>query len=58
MLLFASSALLFTINYNMLPNMCKYETSIEAAEIFNKMAEPGATLNIYGEKARLRNNFV
>lgn len=53
MLLFASSALLFTINYNMLPNMCKYETSIEAAEIFNKMAEPGATLNIYGEKARL-----
>ncbi|MCK3682622.1 glycosyltransferase family 39 protein [Maribellus sp. YY47] len=53
MLLLASSALLFTINYNMLPNMCKYETSIEAAEIFNKMAEPGATLNIYGEKARL-----
>ncbi|MFV0593631.1 MAG: ArnT family glycosyltransferase [Draconibacterium sp.] len=53
MLLLASSALLFTINYNMLPNMCKYQTSFEAAKIFNKMAEPGATLNIYGEKARL-----
>ncbi len=53
MLVLASSALLFTINYNMLPNMCKYETSIEAAEIFNEKAESGATLNIYGEKARL-----
>ncbi len=52
-LLLASSALLFTINYNMLPNMCKYDTSMEAAEIFNKMAEPGATLNIYGQEARL-----
>lgn len=53
MLVLASSALLFTINYNMLPNMSKYETSIEAAEIFNEKAESGATLNIYGEKARL-----
>ena len=52
-LLLASSALLFTINYSLLPNMSKYETSLEAAEIFNEKAEPGATLNIYGEKARL-----
>ncbi len=52
-LLLASSALLFTINYSLLPNMSKYQTSLEAAEIFNEKAEPGATLNIYGEKARL-----
>lgn len=58
MLMLASSALLFTINYNMLPNMSKYETSIEAASIFNEKAEPGATLNIYGEKARLWELFL
>ncbi|WP_340113491.1 ArnT family glycosyltransferase [Maribellus mangrovi] len=58
MLLLASSALLFTINYNMLPNMSKYETSIEAASIFNEKAKPGATLNIYGEKARLWELFL
>jgi len=52
-LLLASSALLFTVNYSLLPNMSKFETSLEAAEIFNEKAEPGATLNIYGEKARL-----
>ncbi|MDX8338411.1 glycosyltransferase family 39 protein [Draconibacterium sp. IB214405] len=55
MLTFTVTIMLFTVNVNLLPNMLTFHTSIEAAEIFNEKAPDGATLNIYGEKARLWN---
>ena len=55
MLTFTITIMLFTVNVNMLPNMMKFHTSIEAAQIFNEKAPEGATLNIYNKKARLWN---
>lgn len=53
MLTFIITIMLFTVNVNMLPNMLKFHTSIEATQIFNEKAPEGATLNIYTQKARL-----
>ena len=57
MLTFAIAIMLFTVNVNMLPNMLKFHTSIEAAEIFNEKAPENSTLSIYTENARLWNLF-
>jgi len=58
MLTFTIAVMLFTVNVNMLPNMLKFHTSIEAAEIFNEKAPEGSTLSMYTEKARLWNLFL
>ena len=58
MLTFAIAIMLFTVNVNMLPNMLKFHTSIEAAEIFNEKAPENSTLSIYTENARLWNLFL
>eukprot|EP00831_Metopus_contortus_P042294 TRINITY_DN33446_c0_g1_i1.p1 TRINITY_DN33446_c0_g1~~TRINITY_DN33446_c0_g1_i1.p1 ORF type:complete len:140 (-),score=34.26 TRINITY_DN33446_c0_g1_i1:127-546(-) len=58
MLTFTIALMLFTVNVNMLPNMLKFHTSIEAAEIFNEKAPENSTLSIYTEKARLWNLFL
>lgn len=55
MMLLAFSALLFSLNVTLLPRMFQYHSSIDAAEVFNAKADEGATLNMYGEKARLWN---
>ncbi|WP_321368503.1 glycosyltransferase family 39 protein [uncultured Draconibacterium sp.] len=55
MLTFTITVMLFIVNVNMLPNMLKYHTSIDAARIFNEEAPEGVTLNMYQEKARLWN---
>jgi 4-amino-4-deoxy-L-arabinose transferase-like glycosyltransferase len=58
MLTFTITIMLFTVNVNMLPNMLKFHTSIEAAEIFNEKAPENSTLSIYTDKARLWNLFL
>ena len=58
MLTFAITIMLFTFNVNMLPNMLKFHTSIEAAEIFNEKAPEGASLSIYADNTRLWNLFL
>ncbi|WP_163322240.1 ArnT family glycosyltransferase [Draconibacterium mangrovi] len=58
MLTFTIAIMLFTVNVNMLPNMLKFHTSIEAAEIFNEKAPENSTLSIYTEQARLWNLFL
>ena len=55
MLTFTITIMLFTLNVNMLPNMMKFHTSKEAAEIFNEKAPEGSTLSIYTSSARLWN---
>ncbi|WP_297096239.1 glycosyltransferase family 39 protein [uncultured Draconibacterium sp.] len=55
MLTFTITIMLFTVNVNMLPNMMKFHTSQQAAEIFNEKAPDGATLSIYTSSARLWN---
>ena len=55
MLTFTITIMLFTVNVNMLPNMMKFHTSKEAAEIFNEKAPEGSTLSMYTSSARLWN---
>lgn len=58
MMTFTITMMLFTVNVNLLPNMLKYHTSIDAAEIFNEKAPEGATLSMYTTSARLWNLFL
>ncbi|QIA09667.1 ArnT family glycosyltransferase [Draconibacterium halophilum] len=58
MLTFTVTMMLFMVNVNMLPNMLKYHTSKDAAELFNAKASEGSTLSIYTSGARLWNLFL
>ncbi len=55
MLVFTITLVLFTVNVNLLPNMLKFHTSIEAAHIFNEEATESSTLSMYTSEARLWN---
>ncbi len=58
MLAFTIAAFLFVININMLSNMMKFHSSIDAAAFFNKEADNNATINMYGKAARLWDLFL
>lgn len=58
MLIAASSALIFSLNISLLPNMFEFHSSIKAAELFNKKSEEGEKLNLYGEKMRAWSLFL
>ncbi len=48
----AISALLFALNVNILPNMAKYHSSLEACRVFNEKAGDSERLHIFTEEGR------
>jgi len=57
-LVLAISALLFTLNTNVLPNLSKYQSSFEACSVFNENAGPNEKLHIYNQEARYWEIFL
>jgi 4-amino-4-deoxy-L-arabinose transferase-like glycosyltransferase len=57
-LVLAISALLFTLNTNVLPNLSKYQSSFEACRVFNEKAGPNEKLHIYTEEGRYWEIFL
>ncbi len=57
-LVLSISALLFTLNTNVLPNMSQYQSSFEVCRVFNEKAEPEEKLHIYTGEGRLWEIFL
>ncbi|MGQ7867779.1 ArnT family glycosyltransferase [Sunxiuqinia sp. sy24] len=57
-LLLAISALLFTLNAHILPNLSHYQSSFKACEAFNQQAGPNEKLHIYTEESRYWEIFL
>ena len=51
------AAIGFFLNISMLPNMSKYQSSLDAAKYFNKEATEGQRLHIYSDRARYWSTF-
>ncbi len=51
-LLVGMSAILFTLNVNILPNMVRYHSTFEACRIFNREAAKSSKLHIFTEEGR------
>lgn len=51
------TAIGFFLNISMLPQMSKYQSSLDAAKYFNQEAANGQRLHIYSEKARYWSTF-
>jgi hypothetical protein len=54
----AASALLFTLNTNVLPNLSKYQSSFEACDVFNEQAKTSEKLHIYTQESRYWEIFL
>ncbi|MGD9929886.1 MAG: ArnT family glycosyltransferase [Mangrovibacterium sp.] len=54
----AISALLFTLNINILPNMARYHSTFEACRVFNEEAGESSKLHIYTEEGRYWDIFL
>lgn len=57
-LMLAISSILFTMNTNILPNLSKYQSSLEACSVFNANAGPTEKLHIFTPESRYWEIFL
>jgi 4-amino-4-deoxy-L-arabinose transferase-like glycosyltransferase len=54
----SASAILFTLNTNVLPKLSKHQSSFEACDVFNEQAKASEKLHIYTQESRYWEIFL